>query len=119
MDSEPPTSTATLSHPRAGREETASGSEYQIPVTTPFTTALITVPRPPCSLTMHSFTRPLASTSEPPGRFHGPDCHDQTVPTTFTLTTRARHRAEELFDLSLSVDTHLSSMARSDEQAIA
>ncbi len=41
------------------------------------------------------------------------------MPTTFTITTRTQHPAEELFDLSLSIDAHLASMAGSDEQAVA
>ncbi|TNC18617.1 SRPBCC family protein [Georgenia sp. 311] len=39
--------------------------------------------------------------------------------TTLTLNTRTRHRAEDLFDLSLSIDTHVASMAGSDEHAVA
>lgn len=46
-------------------------------------------------------------------------CDDRIVPTTFTITTRTQHPAEQLFDLSLSIDTHLASMAGSDEQAVA
>ncbi|MFC7402500.1 cyclase [Citricoccus sp. GCM10030269] len=38
---------------------------------------------------------------------------------TFTVITRTRHAAERLFDLSLSIDEHLGSMAKSGEQAIA
>ena len=37
---------------------------------------------------------------------------------TFTVETRSSHPAERLFDLSLSIDEHLGSMAASGEQAI-
>ncbi|REE02980.1 hypothetical protein LG293_13445 [Citricoccus nitrophenolicus] len=37
---------------------------------------------------------------------------------TFTVVTPSSHAAERLFDLSLSIDEHLGSMADSGEQAI-
>src|SRR5699024_4474214 len=72
--------------------------------------------RIPCRVASAGFPNQVCFTAGSPV---GWDCHNQTVPTTFTLTTRARHRAEDLFDLSLSIDTHLASMAGSDEQAVA
>ena len=43
----------------------------------------------------------------------------ETVPSTFTLETRSSHAAEQLFDLSLSIDAHLGSMSDSGERAVA
>jgi ligand-binding SRPBCC domain-containing protein len=37
---------------------------------------------------------------------------------TFTVVTRTRHPAERLFDVSLSIDEHLASMAQSGERAV-
>ena len=37
---------------------------------------------------------------------------------TFGLETRSGHSAEQLFDLSLSIDAHLGSMSDSSEQAV-
>lgn len=37
----------------------------------------------------------------------------------FTVVTRTGHAAEHLFDVSLSIDAHLGSMARSGERAVA
>lgn len=42
-----------------------------------------------------------------------------TMTATFTEVTRAVCAPEELFDLSLSIDTHVESMARSGERAVA
>jgi ligand-binding SRPBCC domain-containing protein len=47
------------------------------------------------------------------------NCDNHTVPSTFRLVTRSHHSAEELFDLSLSVDAHVASMASSEESAVA
>lgn len=55
----------------------------------------------------------------PVGCLRNAGCDDRIVPTTFTITTRTQHSAEDLFDLSLSIDAHLASMAGSDEQAVA
>lgn len=41
-----------------------------------------------------------------------------TMTATFTEVTRASCTLEELFELSLSIDTHLESMARSGERAV-
>lgn len=41
------------------------------------------------------------------------------MPSTFTLVTRIDHPAEKIFDLSLSIDAHLASMASSEERAVA
>lgn len=37
----------------------------------------------------------------------------------FSLVTRTRHRSVDVFDLSLSIDAHLGSMASSRERAVA
>lgn len=45
-------------------------------------------------------------------------CDDRCMASTFTVETRSSHPAARLFDLSLSIDEHLGSMAGSGEQAI-
>jgi ligand-binding SRPBCC domain-containing protein len=45
--------------------------------------------------------------------------HDQNMPSTFVIVTDADVKAQELFDISLDIDAHLSSMQQSGERAIA
>jgi ligand-binding SRPBCC domain-containing protein len=44
---------------------------------------------------------------------------DRRMVTSFTLVTRTLLPVEELFDVSLSIDAHVASMARSGERAVA
>ena len=44
---------------------------------------------------------------------------DGRVPSTFTLVTETSISATALFDLSLDIDAHVSSMSRSGERAVA
>lgn len=46
------------------------------------------------------------------------DPHNRVVPSTFTLVATANVSAQQLFDISLDIDAHLSSMRRSGERAI-
>jgi ligand-binding SRPBCC domain-containing protein len=43
---------------------------------------------------------------------------DRTMASTFTVVTTSPHPAQRLFDLSLSIDEHLESLAGSGERAI-
>jgi ligand-binding SRPBCC domain-containing protein len=43
---------------------------------------------------------------------------DRSVPSTFTLVTDASISAQALFDLSLDIDAHISSMSQSAERAV-
>ncbi|MGN6124981.1 MAG: SRPBCC family protein [Humibacter sp.] len=44
---------------------------------------------------------------------------NEWVPSTFTLITETPVSAQELFDLSLDIDTHVTSMSQSGERAVA
>ncbi|WP_306770305.1 SRPBCC family protein [Microbacterium sp. 18062] len=48
-----------------------------------------------------------------------PGWDDPVMASEFTVVTRTRHPAARLFDVSLSIDAHIGSMARSGEWAVA